>query len=179
MGERMTEHIRKHFGQFLNENNIKGVGLELGVGKGKFAQIYGSFWKGDHIFLVDIWQKQDKKIYDDLENENSAKQLFAMCDTVRMTWQFPGLFSVLKMDSERAASIFKDNYLDWIYIDANHRYEAIKKDLEIWWPKVKKGGFFGGHDYMFYIEVERAVKEFFAKKGIDFECDGHNWWVFK
>ena len=54
------------------------------------------------------------------------------------------------MDSETAASIFADEILDMVFIDANHLYPSIKKDIEIWLPKVKEGGILCGHDAEFF-----------------------------
>jgi len=56
---------------------------------------------------------------------------------------------------------FEDNSIDFIYIDAEHTYESVKKDLELYLPKLKVGGVIGGHDYMsdFWPGVCRAVEE--------------------
>ena len=51
---------------------------------------------------------------------------------------------------------FQDGYFDFIYIDANHTYEDVKRDLELYLPKLKKGGLIGGHDY--YVDWEGVVK---------------------
>jgi predicted O-methyltransferase YrrM len=39
-----------------------------------------------------------------------------------------------------------DESLDCVYIDCCHEYECVKKDLDAWMPKVKKGGIVAGHD---------------------------------
>jgi hypothetical protein len=49
--------------------------------------------------------------------------------------------------SDEAASKYDDGSLDFVWIDANHHPTAVKKDIEAWLPKVKKGGYIGGHDY--------------------------------
>jgi hypothetical protein len=61
-------------------------------------------------------------------------------------------------------SILPDEYLDFVYIDGDHKYEEVKRDIECWFPKVKKGGCIGGHDYgkKNYLGVRRAVKESFG-----------------
>lgn len=53
--------------------------------------------------------------------------------------------------------------LDFVFIDADHSYEAVKKDIEAWYLKVKKGGIFAGHDYRASPDVKKAVDEFILK----------------
>lgn len=55
---------------------------------------------------------------------------------------------ILRMTSKTAAKRFNDNSLDFVYIDADHSYEAVKNDIKLWYPKVKKGGILAGHDYI-------------------------------
>lgn len=64
--------------------------------------------------------------------------------------------------SEFAATLFPNKFFDFIYIDADHKYNAVKSDLKSWYPKVKVGGYFGGHDYGRAIlrGVVMAVDEF-------------------
>tara|TARA_Y100001963_G_C6717492_1_gene417415 strand:- start:357 stop:917 length:561 start_codon:yes stop_codon:yes gene_type:complete len=56
---------------------------------------------------------------------------------------------------------FRDDDYDFIYIDGNHSYEDTKRDLELYLPKLKKGGIIGGHDYheWEWPGVFRAVNE--------------------
>ena len=42
---------------------------------------------------------------------------------------------------------FPDQYFDWVYIDGDHTYEVVLKDLEFYYPLVKKGGYLCGDDY--------------------------------
>jgi len=65
---------------------------------------------------------------------------------------------VIKMDSQRSADLFHDQSVDFCFIDACHRYEAVKADLAAWWPKIKPGGVLAGHD-LDYEPVARAVTE--------------------
>ena len=51
------------------------------------------------------------------------------------------------MDSLEASSSYEDNFFDYIYIDAEHTYQAVSKDLEFWYPKLKKNGTLFGDDY--------------------------------
>ena len=56
---------------------------------------------------------------------------------------------------------FEDSYFDFIYIDGNHTYESVKKDIEFYLPKLKNGGIIGGHDYNKgeWVEVVKAVDD--------------------
>ena len=53
----------------------------------------------------------------------------------------------VRMDSILAAATYADKSLDFVFIDGAHNYESVKADIQAWLPKVKIGGFIGGHDY--------------------------------
>lgn len=58
---------------------------------------------------------------------------------------------------------FADNDFDFIYIDGDHTYEGVSRDLDLFLPKIKKGGIVAGHDYTNNWEgVRRAVDEAFG-----------------
>jgi predicted O-methyltransferase YrrM len=54
---------------------------------------------------------------------------------------------VIRDFSISAATTFEDNYLDFVYIDADHTEKAVYEDLHAWWTKVRPGGIVAGHDY--------------------------------
>ncbi len=78
-------------------------------------------------------------------------------------------------DSYQASLMFPDNFFDLIYIDANHSYEEVKKDIINWLPKLKNTGTIAGHDYdNHWVGVKKAVNEMFKNR---FSLYGRNWWV--
>lgn len=68
---------------------------------------------------------------------------------------------ILKGLSWDMASFVDDNSLDFVFVDASHDYESVKKDLEAWTPKVKPGGVMCGHD-IHSEGVKSAVEEKFG-----------------
>ena len=72
----------------------------------------------------------------------------------------------LKLYSKAACPLFPDLYFDFVFIDADHRYESVKADILGWMPKVRKGGVIAGHDYKWpgkrHPGVKRAVDEVFG-----------------
>ena len=67
---------------------------------------------------------------------------------------------LLRLSSREAAMLFhkyQKPYFDMVFIDADHTYEAVKEDISLWLPLVRKGGILSGHDYGSYAEVKQAV----------------------
>ena len=64
-----------------------------------------------------------------------------------------------EMDSNEAAEYIDDDSLDFIFLDAYLTGQQAKNDLDVWYPKVKDGGIFAGHDWD-CIDVQIAVNRF-------------------
>lgn len=72
-----------------------------------------------------------------------------------------------------AAALVPDRWADFVFVDAGHSYHAVKKDIALWQAKVRRGGWFGGHDYHpAHPGVIRAVDEAFGT--VD-RLPGHIW----
>jgi len=60
------------------------------------------------------------------------------------------------------AKEFEDGSIDMVFIDANHTYEYVTRDIAAYLPKMKKGGIMAGHDYNeHHPGVMQAVQEAF------------------
>jgi hypothetical protein len=86
--------------------------------------------------------------------------------------------TVIKGCSWDMAANFDDNSLDFVYIDADHSYIAVKKDIAAWAPKMKKGGILAGHDYGSHESVRQAVQELLGDRANVWD-EGYNkvWYV--
>ena len=81
--------------------------------------------------------------------------------------------------SDKAADDVPNN-MDFIYVDGGHDYDCVKKDIELYYPKVKKGGVFGGHDFdANHIDICRAAFEFVQKNNLKLYGKNSDWWVVK
>jgi predicted O-methyltransferase YrrM len=65
-------------------------------------------------------------------------------ETVRAYQDRSGL---LEMTTQEASSLYPDGTFDFVFVDADHSREAVEDDIKHWQPKVRTGGWFGGHDY--------------------------------
>ena len=73
--------------------------------------------------------------------------------------------STHECDSGEASTRYENASLDFVFIDADHSYEAVKRDIAAWLPKVKSGGVIAGHDYCHWpgFGVIEAVTEAFDR----------------
>lgn len=69
-----------------------------------------------------------------------------------------------------------DDNLDFVYIDGDHRYEAVKEDIELYLPKVRVGGMLCGHDFTSTESVRSGVLDMFGKT---VSTEGDDWWIIK
>jgi predicted O-methyltransferase YrrM len=75
-------------------------------------------------------------------------------------------FELLKLKSTDAAAILEDEAYDFVFIDGDHSIKAVLSDLDLYAPKVKKGGLLAGHDVGLY-SVNMAVQGWCRKNQIN------------
>ena len=71
-----------------------------------------------------------------------------------------------EVDSSEALKEFEPESLDFIFLDTYTTYEQAKDDIESWYPIVKTGGLFSGHNWN-CSAIQRALEEFRTEKSID------------
>lgn len=73
---------------------------------------------------------------------------------------------LLALDSLAASCKFPDQWAQFVFIDASHKYEQTKADIRLWSRKVQAGFYLAGHDY--YMEdVGAAVREVIPKDRLE------------
>lgn len=119
---------------------------------------------------VDLWQPVEK-----FNNFNYTYE--AYLETMKPVEKY---IKNIRDYSHLSAKKFADNSVDFCYVDADHSYEGVRKDLHAWWPKIKSGAYFGGDDYTKgWPGVCKAVNEFFAERNIAVTKIGRCWCVKK
>lgn len=69
--------------------------------------------------------------------------------------------------------------VDFIYVDGNHEYEYVKKDMENYYEKIGSKGILAGHDITSFPGVGEALVEFCSEKKIKPSITVTDWWVEK
>jgi len=112
-------------------------GAEVGVREGRYSEALCKAIPGLELLCVDLWDA-----YYHFDSEYGKKHLAEA--TARLA---PYHVTMIKKPSELAALDVPDNSLDFVYIDADHRFDAVMQDLILWSRKVRPGGIVSGHDY--------------------------------
>lgn len=73
-------------------------------------------------------------------------------------WGLNGMVQVIESDSIKAAEQFKDESIDFLFLDSCHEYTFVLNELLQWLPKMKKNSIIAGHDYP-SDGIRRAVAE--------------------
>lgn len=143
---------RIELAQLLRERGYSGWGVEVGVHTGTYSDVILEHSNLSRVFSVDAWHGDEPGL------PIGKTDLEAFKLTADTLWRHGYRSVMIRQKSVDAAHIFADKSLDFVYIDANHTYEAVCSDIEAWWPKVKPGGIFAGHDFNDCSpEVKRAV----------------------
>lgn len=145
--------------------------LEVGSWKGRSStymavEIINSR-KNIKFHCVDTWEGSAE--HRDIKNVSYEPLCFIQNGLYEVFLQniqpVKNVINPIKMTSIEASKLFEDESLDFIFIDGSHDYVSVKQDINHWFPKVKKGGYIAGDDYV-WPETKKAVEEFFDKKSI-------------
>ncbi len=149
------------------------VGSWLGRSTVYLAHAIQLSGKSITLHAVDTWEGSESDITGPLAaNMNAGStSLFARFLANLDQCHVRDAVQVLRCPSLDAAKRFALNSLDFVFIDADHTYDAVASDLAAWVPIVKPGGVIAGHDISF-PGVLRAVRDAF---GSDYERAGSSW----
>jgi len=148
----VTQQVREELYDFLTllmDNKVNNM-LQIGLGH----------WGSTHFVLSLLLDKITTVEYDGEFIERYKKEMDEDFETI------------IHGDSTVVCDNITDTY-DAVFIDGNHSYEYVKKDLENYWPKVKDGGIIALHDANF--EGERyGTPRVLRETGYDWKFISHS-----
>ena len=164
-GDTLIDIIKKH--------KLKKI-AEIGVWKSKtmkkVLRANKEFNTIDEYWAIDQWKSLPKQGYGRM-SKVSPEQWDGLYNHACVSLRYFPQLKVLKMTSKEASELFYKEYFDLVFIDADHYYEEIAKDIRIWYPLVRKGGYLTGHDYNSnrHKGVRKAVDEILGKVWVEKE----------
>lgn len=137
--------------------------VEVGAWLGKSAAYMANNLRGKNVnfWVVDTWagNKSEMLCFEPTISENNG-DVFPLFLKNMVSAGVIDMIRPIKMDSVVAASCFPDGFFDFIFIDADHTYDAVKADILAWSPKLKAGKVLAGDDYTeLFPGVRKAVDE--------------------
>jgi hypothetical protein len=145
----------------IGEEFLDGYGVEVGTFKGEFSKQIMEIWGGT-LFMVDVWRGLGDE-YKDASNHSVHTNAYA--EAMKNIEGYENRAIMVRGTSEVTAEMFEDESLDFVFIDANHAYDYVVQDIELWHQKVRHGGYLLGHDY---IDMDWEKDPHFA------DCYGKN-----
>lgn len=143
------------------------IAIELGVAFGRgietMVKAAQRLYKHIRVIGVDNFKGtpgEDFKLY--------YGDKFGYIDTVeqlRGVGVTPGQYEIIIGDTAETASLDRFKQVHYVFLDADHSYEGVLRDINAWWPRIVKGGYIGGHDWEFPT-VSSAVKSLFKNPTI-------------
>ena len=100
------------------------------------------------VYAIDPWEKEECQ-----EGYSPNDPNYIWWSSVDLGKIYKGFLSLLKrhrlenfcqpmkMNSQEALSFFADESIDILHIDGNHSAEVALADAQMWFPKVKSGGY--------------------------------------
>lgn len=162
----------------VNKNSIK-TAVELGVAFGGNSENLLTNTKIKKLYGIDPYK--NRWTYNDGMNRQQQELELIYQKTINRLRKFSLRYKHIRKFSKDAISSVP-NYVDFVYIDADHSYIGCLTDLRLWVPKVKIGGIIAGDDYnsKTFPGTTKAVRKYFKKLDWEIHTKGSRvWWVKK
>jgi hypothetical protein len=133
---------------FLSENQKSNmIVAEIGVYDGSTTSDYIEIIKKNQGKLLVIdWFQGNENVGGthgfNPSNKDSVINMFK--DNLK---NYLDIITIMDGTSHEMITKIEDNSLDFCFIDADHRYSFVYKDIELLIPKMKQGGIMIGHDF--------------------------------
>ena len=142
------------------------IGAEIGVARGEFSKHLLLHMPKLKLYAIDAWQTFDG--YDEARPQPYMEKAYISAKNNLANYHN---VEIIRDWSMNAVKKFRDESLDFVFIDAAHDYKNVSDDIKEWSKKVKKGGLVCGHDYSKSYKPEiygviEAVDDYIKKNNI-------------
>ena len=163
----------------LKRMPLSSVCAEIGVWKGDFSMRIREFILPQELHLIDTWEYRDEfefpSVWYNRSIPKNQSDMDCIYEGVRKRFDKFDDIIIHRGKSAEILHTFKDAYFDWVYIDGNHNYEYIRRDLSDCFLKVKAEGIIAGDDYSDeFPSVKVAVHDFIRENHLK----DNQLWVF-
>lgn len=153
--------FKQLYDNMINKFPTGSTFVEIGTWKGKSAVYMGEKMKEVrkimNFYTIDLFLSRDNDHKQFIDVEDLYKEAVKNIEPVK------DVVNIIKGSSHEIYNNFEDGSIDFLFIDGGHTYECVKKDLQLWFPKVKYKGIISGHDYEERSAgIRKAVDEFFS-----------------
>jgi len=171
---------RKFLKKIVRKTPSDGVIVEVGTWQGKATAVMALVCLGKKrkIYTIDPYRDYEtpsgpmasKAIYGAYTFEDAHKGF-------NRTFKGVKEVELLHCTSEEAAREWDHGWIDFLFLDGDLRAGMVRLDLELWVPKIKKGGIASGHDWD-RDSVQEAVKGWLVGKDHKLKIDkeANVWW---
>jgi len=146
----------KYVSSFIKPGDI---GAEIGVCFGVFAYHVLLQQQPSKLYLIDPWEYGLQADVEKDPTPTKQQHRDRECEVVFNYFAPYKNVEIVRLKSEDAVCLFEDSYFDYVYIDGEHSYAAVTRDLVNYLPKIKIGGYLIGDDYG-WTGIKPAVQDF-------------------
>jgi hypothetical protein len=173
-GQKWAGNYYGVFTKVVAENQYERT-AEVGAGYGTHSKyiLQNNPSITHHIIIDPMRQYANDGFSDDIMNQEpespgeNFNELFQLIQEELSPWADKYTW-IRKPSQEVTEAELPDGSLDCIFIDGDHSYNAVLKDLMLYWKKVRPGGQLLGDDY-WMEEVRDAVNTFAEIQGLTYD----------
>lgn len=132
----------------IKKNNYT-VGAEVGVQAGQTFKRILNDCPDVTLYGIDVWvaDKNVRLEEKELQGSEFHPNYNMLKHWIKSKKDLAERAIMVRSYSDGCLDQFEDNSLDFVFIDADHRYEGVRMDTLNWSKKVREGGLVAGHDY--------------------------------
>lgn len=151
--------------------------VEIGSWKGRSAAFMAveiiNSGKNIRFDCVDTWKGSEEHVnISDVINDTLYERFLSNIEPVKH------IITPVRMDSVAALGQYPDASLDFVFIDGDHSYEGVRRDIIAALPKMKFGSILAGHDWH-HQPIKQAVFELFGHGKEYADQYGNDCWVVR